>query len=679
MKKVIVVKQHDLSDCGPACLSSIIQYYGGFVPIEMIRLSSKTNQSGTSAYNLVKAADEFGISTKSYKIDDIKALSEEEFPLIAHVRLKNNFEHFVVIYERLDKNLIIMDPSKGKIKIQVEEFNKIFTNIILVLKPREKLVTYKRPEKIAKILKKYLIMHKSMVFKIVVLSLFITLINVLFGYYLKIVAKINDFYGSFGLICYFSVVILILLIIKAIFDYIKNNILFKFNFKVSDSLYSFFIHKLFVLPLNFIKSKTTGEVISRFGELGDINEFVPTIILSSIIDLISLSVALVFSFLISFKLTIIILIMISIYTVATFLLNNPTLEKINENVDSSCSFNEKICDTTKSIVSVKYTHNEKNMERRLNKSKSDYLNNYLSLERYLNITYFIKNLIIELGIFSLYFYGVVLCFSGKMSYVNLFSYILISNYVITPIKEIIDVIPKLLFMKASLYKLGEFSIIEEEKMGNKRFENGDIVIKNLSYAYNDIDYIIKNFSCQIKMKDRVLLKGSSGTGKSTLCNIISGQIPYNRGNIYLGKTELGSIDINDYRKHVTYIGQKDSLLTDTILNNINFERKVSDKEFLNICKICEIDKIVKNRYLNMYTVITDQSSNISGGEKQRIILARGLIQSGSIIILDEALSEVNMDMEKRIIKRIFKCFKDRTIIFVSHKDYGNLFKNTIKL
>ena len=81
----------------------------------------------------------------------------------------------------------------------------------------------------------------------------------------------------------------------------------------------------------------------------------------------------------------------------------------------------------------------------------------------------------------------------------------------------------------------------------------------------------------------------------------------------------------------------------------------------------------------MYTVITDQSSNISGGEKQRIILARGLIQSGSIIILDEALSEVNLDMEKRIIKRIFKCFKDRTIIFVSHKDYGNLFKNTIKL
>ena len=95
--------------------------------------------------------------------------------------------------------------------------------------------------------------------------------------------------------------------------------------------------------------------------------------------------------------------------------------------------------------------------------------------------------------------------------------------------------------------------------------------------------------------------------------------------------------------------------------------------------MCEIDKIVKKKYNELNTVINESSNNISGGEKQRIILARGLINSGSIIILDEALSEVNLDMEERIIKRILKHFKDQTIIFVSHKNYDGLFKKVINI
>ena len=679
MKKLIVVKQHDLTDCGPACLSSIIQHYNGYVPIEMIRLSAKTNQSGTSAFNLILAAENFGLSAKSYKVSGKVDLKKITFPAVAHVRLKNNFEHFIVIYSLSDKNVEVMDPSKGKVKMTYDDFNTIFTGIIISFKPQGKLAKYNKPEKVRSILKKYLFIHKKMVIKIILLSLVIALINILFGYYLKISLSIIDNHRGFGYVSLFSLVILVLLFSKCIFDYIKNNILFNFNYNVSNSLYNFFIQKLFILPLNFIKSKTTGEIITRFQELGDINEFVPSVILSGIIDLISVSVALLFSFFISTKLTMVVLSIAIIYTLISFLLNNPTLEKVNDNVCASSNFNEKIVDTTSTIISVKYTHNEKNMKERLDKSKNEYLDNYLSLEKYLNKIYLYKSLIIEVGVFLMYFYGVTLCFYNKMNFMNLFVFILISGYIISPIKEIIDVIPKLLFMKSSLYKLSEFSIIESDNKGKEKFTNGDILVKNLSYAYNDIDYIIKNFSCKIKKEDKVLLKGVSGSGKSTLCNIISRQVSYNQGNIYLGSKELNTIDINDYRKNITYVGQKDSLLTDTIYNNINFERKVSDKEFINICKICEIDKIVKNRFCNMQTVINDQSSNISGGEKQRIILARGLIQSGSIIILDEALSEVNIDMEKRIIKRIFKYFKGKTIIFVSHKEYGKLFKHVIKI
>ena len=94
---MVVVRQHDLTDCGPACLSSIIQHYGGFVPIEMIRLSAKTNQFGTSAYNLLKTAEAYGFATKSLKVNNLDELEDESLPLVAHVKLKNNLNHYIVI------------------------------------------------------------------------------------------------------------------------------------------------------------------------------------------------------------------------------------------------------------------------------------------------------------------------------------------------------------------------------------------------------------------------------------------------------------------------------------------------------------------------------------------------------------------------------------------------------
>lgn len=679
MKKMIVVKQHDLTDCGPACLSSIIQYYGGYVPIEMIRLNAKTNQNGTSAYNLIKTASRFGLSTKSYKVDNINFLNKDLFPLVAHVKLKNNLNHFITIYGSSGKYFEIMDPAKGKIKISKKTFKEIFTNVIIVFHPRERIATYKKPESVISILKRYLYKHKRLVVKMIFLSIIITLINVFFSYYLKISINILDRFKGLTYITFFSITLFILLIIKCILEYLKNNVLFRFNYNVSDSLYNFFIHKLFILPLNFIKSKSTGEIITRFQELNEINEFIPSIIISGIIDLISISIALYFSFMISFKLSLILLVVVLIYIVFSLLLNNPTLEKINNNVEASCDFNEKIVDTTSAMISIKYTHNEENMEKRLSKSKEYYLNNYLKLEKYLNKNYLYKNLILELGIFIIYYYGIYFCFMNKITIMNLFVFTIMLSYIVSPIKELIDVMPRILFMKSSFYKLSEFSIISDSNNGIKKFINGNIEIKNLFYAYNDIDFIIKDLSLKIKKGEKVLIKGDSGSGKSTLCNILSGQIPYYKGNIYIGDEELRNIDKSDYYKNVTYIGQNDSLITDTIYSNINFERKVSDKEFSDICKICEIDKIVKKRYSNMATVINDQSSNISGGEKQRIILARGLINCGSIIILDEALSEVNIQMEKNIINRLFKYFHDRTIIYISHKEYDDIFKRVINL
>ena len=139
MKKSLIIKQHDLTDCGPACLASVISYYDGYVPIEMLRCNSYTDKSGTSAYNLIGCAKKYGLSAKGIRIKEIEKIDAKKIPFIAHLEKKNGLNHYVVVYEINNKSVLLMDPSKGKSKVSTKEFNSEFSGIIILLHPYKKM------------------------------------------------------------------------------------------------------------------------------------------------------------------------------------------------------------------------------------------------------------------------------------------------------------------------------------------------------------------------------------------------------------------------------------------------------------------------------------------------------------------------------------------------------------
>ena len=677
MKKMVIIKQHDLTDCGPACLSSIIKYYGGFVPIEMIRIDVKTDVNGTYAVNMIDASKKYGFSSRAIKVNDFNELySLEELPCIVHLKLKNGLYHYCVLYNLDKKNVTLMDPAKGKVKMSVDEFKKIFTNVILLFHPDISLNKINKPQSSLFFIYSNFFFNRFLTFKLLVNSMIVLILSLFLSYFIKISGSyssskdLNNLYKVFILFGLFY-------IMKNMLTYIKNNESFSLTKFISIKLYSDFLKKLYNLPLNFIKSRTNGEIITRFSELGDIVNYLPEMIIHIFLDLIICVITFIFASLISYKLSLLVFILMIIYVVINILFKNPTLKKINNNINVSSEFNTKVIDSVNSLASAKYLNNEFNMEQRVKKSCYDFLYDNEKINKYFNKLNLFKEGYVDLIIYLTTCYGVYLNYLDKMNIINLFTFLLIVNSFIEPIKELVDMIPKFCFIKASLYKLNEFSLINKDKEGIYSFKNGTIKIKKLSYAYNNIDYIFKDFSCTVNKNEKVLIKGKSGSGKSTLSYILSKQLSYNKGSIKIGENELNDIKSDDLKRNITYIGQKDSLLVDSIINNIKCERMVSDKELMTICKICEIDKIINNKYDRYNTLINESSINISGGEKQRIILARGLIKSGNILILDEALSEVNLDMEERILKNIFNYFKNKTIIYISHKNYRNIFKKII--
>ena len=153
MKKNVVVKQADLKDCGACCLLSIIKYFDGYVPLETILQDTHTTRNGTTAFNLIKAAQKYGMDASGFKIED-QALETITLPAIAHLQVDNQFNHFVVIYEinPTKHTLTIMDPAKGLKTITYEEFTKAWTKIIIMFIPNSKLPKLSKPKNILNLL-----------------------------------------------------------------------------------------------------------------------------------------------------------------------------------------------------------------------------------------------------------------------------------------------------------------------------------------------------------------------------------------------------------------------------------------------------------------------------------------------------------------------------------------------
>ena len=678
--KVFVVKQHDITDCGPACLSSVIKYYGGYVPIEVLRIKCETDNTGTSVYNMIKTAEIYNFKAKALRIKDINDLSKTKvFPCIVHLKLKSNLFHFAVLYELRNDSVILMDPSQGKIKLSLKEFQNIFTNVLIILQPQSTLIKYEKPNTVRKVVLLFFKENKIVTIKLIICSVILVIVSVFLSYFIKLGSYLSN--EDFGLTIfkYFILLYLLVYVMKNLIDYIKNKFIIYMNKNISVDLFSKFSHQLFILPLNFIKSKTSGEIISRYNELQQVNKMVPEFIITTSLDLMMAIISFFFATLISLKLSFCCLVLMIIYTIYSYALKNPTLHNISENINLSSNFNTDVIDSVNTIISTKYLNNEDNMEKRLARSGSKYLENNMNLETYVSKCNFVKSIVFDTGKWCVLSLGIYLCLIKKLSIIDLFTFELVTTYFFESIKDILGLIPSICYLKSTLLKLNEFSIVLEEDEGIYDFKNGDITIDNLSFSYDNNTNILKNVSFKVKKNEKILLKGDSGTGKSTICNLLSRQINPPENTIKIDNIDIKKYKIKDYRKNITYIGQKDSLIVDTIMKNIIYERNILDKELKNICRICEIDKIVENKLGKYDAFIMESASNISGGEKQRIVLARGLLNPGKIIILDEALSEVNQEMEERIIKRIFKYFKDKTIIYVSHKEYNKIFNRKITL
>jgi len=674
MKNYPFVKQKDLKECGPICLQMIIMYYKGYINIEELNELCKTNKFGTNAYNLICGAKEIGFTSYGIKtsLDDLNK-DNIILPCIAHVILKNKYNHYIVIYEInfKRKTLVIADPMEKIKTISFNEFSKIFNNILLILYPN-KTIPFNKDISLSNYLLNIFNKNKKEISPLLFLSFILTIFSILSSFYFQYMI---DNSNNKKIIILIFIIFLFINFIKHTTNYFRNKIIFILNQKIELELICNTYEKIINLPYHYYKNHTVGDIISRITELDNIRELIKSLFLSIFMDIPLSIITFIVLFIINKTLFFIILLLIIIYSFIIIFFNNNIKLHISTLHNKNSEINSYLYETINGFETIKGLNIKNKIIKSFNNKYSNFLEHIYKFNNIYNNQTFLKDLVYSIGNLIIIFVGFLLILDNKITIGLLLTFNTILSFFLEPIINVLNLNSNIIESKTSLKRVLNMLKDEEENgIINKRFNN--IKIRNLTYKI-DNNIIIDNLTLDIKENEKIMLIGSSGSGKSTLLKILMGYYKVKRNHIF-----YNNIDINDYTKesihnNISYISQQEILFTDTLINNLTL---CSNDNVLDISKLCYVDEIIKNNSLGYNTLIEENGFNISGGQRQRIILARTLLKKSNLLLIDEGLNELDINLERKILKNIFNKFKDKTIIIVSHRlENMDLFDKVINL
>lgn len=557
----------------------------------------------------------------------------------------------------------------------------MWTGYILLLEKVSELPVYKSNKIIKKIIFKVLNDNKSNIIIVFILSVIFTLLSCIVGLYSQIVFDkvIDTELHNLKLI---TIVFFILYIIKNITSFIRNHLLIYLNQKLDVTLLIESFCKVILLPFNYYKNKKASEVLSRINDLSYIKSFISKIIVTILLDILLFIISFIIIFNINKDILILYLVGAFLYFLIIIIYNTIIKNTIITKQERVVEVNNTIIESVNGFETIKGLNIEDNIIYKFSKNYSKLLNINYYTDKINNTILLLKEFITDSIILLVSYYTFSLIMNSKVTVGDYMTISFLSSYLIYPFRNIIDLIYEYYYVKNSIRRANDFFDIEDEKIyEDKRLEvNGNIKIVNLSYTFNNKYYVLKNINLFIKDKDRVLLLGSSGSGKSTILKLLYKYLQADRNKIFINNYDINDYSMSDIRSSITYVSQNELLFNDTIRNNILLDRDVSEVDYLNICKILHIDDIVKDNILGYDYILEENGINISGGQRQRIILARSLLKNSKIIMIDEGFNQIDIKLEREILLDIFRYFHDKTFIIISHRiENSDLYNRVIKI
>lgn len=673
--------QMDSQDCGPACIKIIAKYFGRFYSLQYLRDRCGITKQGVSLENLSAGAESLGLRTLAIKctLDDI--INKVPFPAILFWRNS----HFIVVYHANKKYIWVSDPAKGRIKYTHEDFKAGWykkgetLGVLLAIEPT---IDFKR-SKVEKEIEKnsfisilrYFIPYKNSFATIFFIMLVVTLLQGMLPFISKAVIDVGIKSSDINFINMVLIGNISILISITIFNVIRDWVLMHITSRVNIALISDYLIKLMKLPVTFFENKLLGDILQRARDHERIRNFIMNNSLSLIFSILTF---IIFGIILLTYNPIIFYIFLggSILYVAWVLLFLRIRKRLDWEYFELVSQDQSYwVETVSAIQDIKIYNYERYRRWKWEEIQARL---YKVNKRVLNITNMQKlgaQFIANIKNMAIVFFCASAVIKGDITFGIMISTQFIIGMLNGPLTQFISFIVSAQYAKISFLRMNEIKQLKDEEellsIGTTSIlpEKRDITLSNIIFQYSpNSPVVLKNIFLTIPQNKITAIVGGSGSGKSTLLKLLVRLYKPTAGEIKMGNMNIASINLHTWRNMCGVVMQDGKLFNDTILANIVLDDEHIDYERLHkVCRMAQIAKEINGMPKGYETMIGERGRGISGGQKQRLLIARALYKKPDFLFLDEATNSLDVINEKKIVEALNAAFKDRTVIVVAHR------------
>lgn len=674
-QKYYCIKQHDIKDCGPACLATVCKQYGLKVPISKIREVAGTDKQGTNLYGLIKAAEQLGFTAKGVRGNQESLFQPFPLPAIAHVIVNQSLLHYVVIHKITNKEIVIADPAEGLKKMSPEEFFLIWTGILVLLVPAP---TFEKRDETKGLFERFIGMlkpQKGILLQIFLASVLFTILGVVGSFYFQFL--IDDILSENleKTLHILSIGMIVLYTFKVLLNAFRTYLLIYLSQKLDLGLVLGYYHHVLSLPMNFFNTRKVGGIISRLMDASKVRDAISGATLTIMIDtfMVIIGGAILYaqnSFL--FGVTVL---LVPLYALIVWAFRKP-FETINrKEMEKNAELTSYIVESMNGIETVKAYNAEEEAKFKTEQKFISFLKTVFSHGMMNNFQSSLKTYLQLVGGTVILWVGANEVLKGNMTVGQLIAYNALLAYFLEPIQNLINLQPMIQSAVVAADRLGEILDLEIEKSKDEEKKikveslKGDIVIRDLQFRYGTRDVILKNINLYIRQGEKIALVGESGSGKTTLVKLLMRFYDYEKGDILINDINIKDMNLERLRRKIAYIPQENFFFSGTIQENLclGMERDVSLEEIIDAAKVCHAHEFINHLPLRYQTMLEENASNLSGGQKQRLAIARAILKQPDILIMDEATSNLDSTTEKAISETIYEYCREMTTIIIAHR------------
>ena len=670
--KTPVVMQMEALECGAACLTMVLAYYEKWIPLEQVRIDCGVSRDGSNAKNIVKAARNYGLEARGFRMDPEAIRKKGSFPCIIHW----NFNHFVLLCGFCGKHAYLNDPARGSVRVPMEEFDSSFTGICLTFAPTKQFQPGgKRKSTVAFAKKRLSGAGAAVAFVMLtgIISYLFTILKPVFSRFFLdrlLTGENRELLMPFiALVSAVSILQILVTALQAVYS-------LKINGKLAVIGSSTFLWKVLRMPMEFFSQRMAGDIQTRHAANATISETlvntVSPLALSAVMMLFYLVVMLRYSPL----LTLVGVLSILLDVLMVRLISNKRINITRVQLRDEGRLAAATVSGIQMVETIKASGAETGFFQRwagYQASVNAQATKFTRLNQYLGVipafvTTLANSLVLVLGVHlcmkGQLTLGMVMAFQSFMAgFMNPAMTMITAGQTIQEIRTQMERVEDVIEYPEDV----QFSDAPASDEKDYKKLTGEVELKNVTFGYSRLaESLIEDFSLNMKPGSRVALVGASGCGKSTISKLISGLYQPWSGEILFDGKPISEIDRAVFTGSVAVVDQDIILFQDTIANNIKmWDDTIEDFEVILAARDAQIHDDIMARPGGYQGRISEGGHDLSGGQRQRLEIARVLAQDPHIVILDEATSALDARTEYELVKAI----KDRgiTCIIIAHR------------